>query len=268
MARKAVKIETVDPAKLEAIRRQWKERTPLLNRNQLRSEKAPDNARYMSDRNIRVDKEQRARFSDVLPTTGTAATGSQQKDQAKPASAPAPKLKNLALPLPLDPNPDGWRRKPRQETASSDTPPSPPSGGGVDQSIVDDKLPVGAINLLNAQESVYYSFYARMYEQIGPVWRSGVQEALPRSRPVGGDYVTQVDVVFDALGKLKEVRILRTSGIPEFDRVVIDSWKRIGKVPNPPKELIDNVGEVHTGWSFTVQVDASYRRGLPPQREY
>ncbi|MFL5812307.1 MAG: hypothetical protein ACJ763_01920, partial [Bdellovibrionia bacterium] len=51
-----VDVTQVDPKKLEEIRKRWREqdKSLLLNKNQPRAEKAPDDARYMSDRNIHV----------------------------------------------------------------------------------------------------------------------------------------------------------------------------------------------------------------------
>ena len=69
-----IDIHQVDPHKLEQIRKQWKsrEKALLLDKN-LKSPTAaepPPDARYMSDRNIRVEKEQRAKQTAIIPKTG------------------------------------------------------------------------------------------------------------------------------------------------------------------------------------------------------
>jgi protein TonB len=64
------------------------------------------------------------------------------------------------------------------------------------------------------------------------------------------------------------VHQLQSSGVPEFDQAVQDSWRRIGRFPNPPSGLLKN-GEVHTGWTFSVQLDQSLNPDyLPPTRSY
>jgi TonB family protein len=262
--RKAVKINPVDPARVEAIRKQW-ERSLLLGQNQPRSADAPPEARYFSDRNIRVEKEQRARQSDVLPRPG------EQKPSPLESPGEEPRtrsLRDLALPLPLDPNPKGFPVSKAEAPSPQERTEPRPAGSGADQAVRDPSLPEGNQNLLNAQETVYYSFYARMYERIGPLWKSLIRQVPQRRKLVEGDYITQVDVVFDSEGNIRDVRVLQSSGVPEFDRAVETAWRQIKQVPNPPRELIDEQGEVHTGWSFSVRVGAGFNREFDPIREY
>jgi protein TonB len=144
------------------------------------------------------------------------------------------------------------------------------SGPGGEQYVADKNLPEGSENLLNAEESVYYSFYARLYDAIGPIWASRLREISQTARVQPGDYTTSVDVVLDPEGNLVEVRLLQSSQVREFDEAVHSSWSKIGKFPNPPKGLIKEDGKVHTGWNFTVQVGGG-GAGLmlmPPERAY
>jgi outer membrane biosynthesis protein TonB len=138
-----------------------------------------------------------------------------------------------------------------------------------DQNMDRRDLPQGSENMLNAEESVYYSFYSRMYEAIAPVWQSKVREVTPTQRIVQGDYTTVVDVVLDAQGNLIQVRQIQGSGIAILDEAVDSSWKKIGHFPNPPKDLLNAQGEVHTGWTFTVQLSqGAGMEYLPPARVY
>src|SRR4051794_25047125 len=72
VAPKKMEIQHIDPNKLDAIRRQWKEKSLLLNKDpsQFKDAEAPPDARYMSDRNSHVEKEQRARETNVIPKAG------------------------------------------------------------------------------------------------------------------------------------------------------------------------------------------------------
>ena len=108
--------------------------------------------------------------------------------------------------------------------------------------------------MLNTQESVYYSFYSRLYEAIGPLWRSRISGLGLARRVPEGEYTTIVDVILDSSGNLIDVVILNRSGIPEFDAIVPETWKKITRFPNPPKALISPDGYVHTGWNFTVHM--------------
>jgi protein TonB len=266
-----VDINQVDPAKLAAIRNQWKNRemTPLLDRNSPKAKDAPKDARFMSDHNIQVEKEQRAKIENVIPQPGRAgpkAEESRPKEEQKPKpekqNQTVPKLGNLGVPFRLNEKPPVKEEYKESEQAQH--------GGddAGDQAIRDRNLPVGSENMLNAQESVYYSFFARLYEEIGPIWQSRIRSTVPSRRLGPGEYLTSVDVVLDSEGNLIAVHQLQSSGVPEFDQAVQDSWRRIGRFPNPPSGLLKN-GEVHTGWTFSVQLDQSLNPDyLPPTRSY
>lgn len=270
-----IEVQQVDPKKLEAIKKSWANQNKqlLINKDHSKesASEAPKDARYMSDRNIHVDKEQRAKNTVVVPAPGSQAQTNEQKEQQKPApksqpqtqSATLPKLGNLGVPFRLNEKP-----KPKQDS-QQDKPFEAPQRAGGEQYVDDKSLPQGSENLLNAEESVYYSFYARLYQAIGPIWSSRLREIAPGTRVQPGDYTSAVDVVLDAEGNLVEVRLLQASGVREFDEAVNTSWKKVGRFPNPPKGLLSKDGNVHTGWNFTVQVGKGTGFNfMPPERTY
>jgi hypothetical protein len=267
-----VDVQNIPNQQLEAIRRQWRERGLLTPKDVPASEKAPDDAKYMSDRNIRVEREQRARDTTVLPRRGAQ---NQTGDQTRPAPQQRPQeqarprnnyppLGDLGIKYRLPPK----RQPPPQAVGGMPNAQSSGQAAG-DQAILDDSLPVGSENLLNAQESIYYSFYARIYEAIAPVWESGVRNVL-RTRPVPeGDYLTVVDVIFDANGNLLRVTYRQRSSSTDLDQVVEGAWTKAAPFPNPPRELIDERGEFHIGYTFTVRVGSGFgAQFLPPERIY
>ncbi|MBC7690802.1 MAG: TonB C-terminal domain-containing protein [Methylotenera sp.] len=271
-----VDIHQVDPKKLEAIRKQWRnrEKALLLDKDKSPIVPTPDNpdARYMSDRNKRVEKEQRARETNVIPRSG-AKTQSDRTAEMKAAKPATPaqkararnqtgtKLGTLGVNLGLD-------QPPRPEQNATPAQSQEQASGG-DQALLDKSLAAGAENMLNTQESVYYSFYARIYEAIGPIWQSRIREGL-RSRTIPPNtYLTEVDVVFDSEGNLLEVHHIKDCGIQEFDQAVDKAWKAVGKFPNPPKALLNSRGEVHVGWTFGVELGAGTGvQLLAPERNY
>lgn len=267
-----VDIHPVDPAKLDAIRKQWsRQKSILIDRDKSRPNEvsAPKDARYFSDKNIRVEKEQRARETQVLPHAGAQGPRSEQASQkkiqpsAQTKSNPLPLLGNLGVPLHLDrrslPATKDNLRQVRQNAGEE----------GGDQAVLERDLPQGSQNLLNAEESVFYSFYSRMYEAIAPVWQSRIREVANTTRVAAGEYTTSVDVVLDPSGNLIAVRRIHSSGIASFDRAVDDALAKTGHFPNPPKELLNPAGEVHTGWTFTVSLQQGTGYNfLPPERVY
>jgi TonB family protein len=262
-----VELQNIDPTRLQQIKRQWKDKSLLVDRdpNAARSDTAPENARYFSDRNIRVDREQRASESSPVvrpqntppqakathPTPEKSSPSHQEshkKTQIKlkassAGSHPLPDLKNLGIQLP-------FQQKDRTLAQAS----SPPSSH---QWINDRELPTGSQNFLNAQESVYYSFYSRIYDAIGPIWQQ-LRHHSDSSHLQEQDYTTILDVVLDESGKLVHVNQLQSSGVRDFDDSAKQSWYQLEKFPNPPRGLLNSENQIHMGWNFTIQV----RRGL------
>ena len=260
-----VEIHTIDPKKLETIRKQWKKKSLLLNQDRdLPSEKeASPDARYFSDRNRRVEKETRARDSTILPKPETRPERRDQrqsKPKTKPRSETPSSLSHLGIPFKLN-------RKIRPENSTE--PALFAQQSSQNQSVLDPNLPMGSETILNTQESIYYSFYARLYEAIGPLWQRHIREVSFRRRVNPGEYSTVVDVILDRAGNILEVRRLQSSGIEEFDQAVERSWKKVGKFPHPPEGLLDGQNQVHTGWTFNVQIgDGFGAYSMPPEMNY
>lgn len=265
-----IEVQNVSPKKLENIRKKWKERSLLLNKNpSLPKEKAaPPNAKFWSDRNTTVEKEQKARRSTVIPQAAPKENiqpDSIKRQKSAPRSQPLDRLKNLkslGVPLHLD-------QKPKPNLEKLTDPPQIQDEQAADQAILDPQLPEGSENLLSTQESVYYSFYSRLYQTIGPVWQQQVRRSSRKAQVEPGDYPTEVDVVFDQMGNLLEIHQLQGSGSREFDDAVTQAWESIKQFPNPPKGLLNSKGEVHTGWTFNVQVTRGLQvQYLNPERNY
>ncbi|HUP56978.1 MAG TPA: TonB C-terminal domain-containing protein [Bdellovibrionota bacterium] len=264
-----VDVQPIDPSKLEAIRRTWDRRQKqlLLDKDPSRASEAepPPDARYFSNKNRRVEREQRARDSAVLPKPGSPqppSTSEAGKARRKQGRKSLPALGALGVPMP-PPLPEK-----SEDGESAGEAARPRSAPGGEQFVKDPEVPEGSENLLNSQESVYYSFYSRLYEAIAPIWQSRLREIPPKS-VLQGDYTTVVDVIFDRSGSIVAIQRNQPSGVEEFDQAVDDAWRRVGRFPNPPQGLLDSQGQVHTGWSFTVRIQGGMPfEILPPERNY
>lgn len=266
-----IEVSQIDPAKLAAIKRGWKDRGFLLSKdpNPPKSkEAAPKDARYESDRNRAVEKETRARKTNVIPNVAGDPNSKAAKDAAakranRTRDASKIPLSNLSnfqgLPVP-GPRNERERAEERRQGGPGET---------GDQALLDRSVPEGAENMLNTVESVYYSFYARMYEQIGPLWQSLLGERVRRKRPPPGEYYTQAEIIFDDQGYFVEARIISRSGIDEFDSAVPEAWAKIPRFPNPPRGLVQSDGKIHMGWTFAVRIDERMQwQYMPPERSY
>jgi hypothetical protein len=263
-----IEVQQIDMKKLEAIKRGWKERGFLLSKDPKapKDKTVPKDARYESDRNRVVEKETRASQTSVIPNVAgdRNAKDRQNRDAKKGVKKTAKislsKLSNFqGLPVP-GPRPEEEQEVQRQRGGPGNT---------GDQALLDRSIPEGAENMLNTVESVYYSFYARMYEQIGPLWQSIVSEKVYKVHPAPGEYITQADIVFDSEGNYVEAVINRSSGIPEIDQAIPAAWRKVPRFPNPPRGLIQPDGKIHMGWSFAVRLDERMQwNTLPPERQY
>lgn len=272
-------IDTIDPAKLAALKKQWteqKKRSLLINRDPSpkKNSPPPKDARFESDRNIRVDKESRARKTSPLARPGEGAKANSASLPTNPREAPPqtePRPKHL-LPLsrlgvkyrlpppvsaqPLNPSP----KSPGTGSASSQE-------GQGSQWVDSPELPFSSQNVLNAQESIYYSFYARLYDAIAPIWQSQIQALSYRKKVAQGTYTTAIELILDAEGGLIDAEILQSSTVAEFDAVAQNAWRRINRFPNPPAGLITPRREVRTVWTFRVHVGPGFQLNYtPPER--
>ena len=256
-------VQEIDINKLNKIRDQWRKQSQnlLLDKNLAipNETDAPKDARYISDKNRTVEKEQRARQTNVIPKPNShARPQSHPKTQAQPQLR-THDLSDLGVPMKMpEPKPQADPGIEAQQT---------PEQEGGDQALNDKNLPEGAENILNTQESVFYSFYARIYEAIAPNWQSFIHASSNQRKLSPGDYTTQADIVLDGQGNLIEIHHLHDSGIMEFDHAVDLSVHKVQRFSNPPRELISPDGYVHTVWSFTVQVGEDFNFNyVPPTR--
>lgn len=263
-----IEITQVDPSKLAAMKNKWKQRGFLVAKDPSKpkvDQPEPKNARYESDRNQSVEKEMRGKNSDVVPNTSGSPEGKAAQERTKSVEAarlkkiPLSALSNFqGLPMPAA----GSQNEPEPELKRGR------AGPTADQNL-NENLPEGAEAMLNTVESVYYTFYARIYDQIGPLWQSHVRALISRKRFAVGGYLTQVDVVFDANGNYQQTHILNSCGVQEFDHAIITAWAKIPRFPNPPQSLIQPDGKIHMGWSFNVTLDEGMQwQYQPPERQY
>ncbi len=148
----------------------------------------------------------------------------------------------------------------RLHTFKNRAPASAPSTAGEGLSATDDYLPdvaIGVNTLLNAKEYKFYSFYARVRQQLTEVWqlklRHEFQRISNKGQNIVGDHLTQVQVKLNANGSLKTVKIIGSSGVREFDLAAAEAFHQAAPFPNPPQGMIskdDNL--VSLRWDFIV----------------
>ena len=273
-----VEVQKMDPSQLNAIRQKWQRNPIVLNRDDaLPHEKtAPEKARYDSDRNSSVAREQKSIYVDSLPVPGAvgpapAMPGATAKrpPAAKPSTArELPSIGNLGIAFHIQDHPiDPPRRDPNEKPMPTET-----YGSGKDQALLDDTLSTGAETMLNTRESHFYAFFKRIQELMAPLLTSNFRTALSRNQREiqAGRYISNYEVILDQEGNLLEIKFAKRFGIEDLDHAIEISWQKIGKFHNPPRGLIEDDQRVHlrfTSW-FDISDDRSVNQFDYPRRTF
>lgn len=131
----------------------------------------------------------------------------------------------------------------------------------------DDALPanirIGDFTALNTDAHLFYTFFARIKDQIRYRWVDRVESAIESAR-IGelrnrnqSVWQTYIEVVLDKEGRYLGATIMKPSGLPNFDRAAVLAFRDGAPFPNPPRELVKNDGKIYLEYAFQVNWDPS-----------
>lgn len=138
--------------------------------------------------------------------------------------------------------------------------PSAISGGDVSQS--DDYLKdvvAGSETLLKTREFIYYSYYSRIKSQLRQHWEPRIKEKivkiLRQGRQIASvdDKVTRLMITLDESGELVRIQVRDASGYNDLDDAAIDAFRAAAPFPNPPKGIVNNLGQIELHWDFVLE---------------
>lgn len=121
-----------------------------------------------------------------------------------------------------------------------------------------EEIPLGEMTQLNTQEFKYFGFYNRIKLQLEQFWGRSINEkarALYRSgrrMPASDNMITSVTVILNEKGQIVNIKIDGSSGVRELDHAAVESFKKAGPFPNPPKGLVVD-GRAVIQWGFVVR---------------
>ncbi len=240
----SIEIALVEPQISEEPQRQIV-RQAVVPEDQLVPQEDETMARFLSEKKQRVRAEQRAAQTGMTENRQqTAQRNNQQSPTQQPARRPAP---------PAD---DGFR----DVDISKELAEMNRLNQG--QSQVGESLPndvrIGSFTALNTDQYLYYSFYARIEEQIRYRWENRVMAAIQRFDNItmmntgNRNWVTQVEFLLDREGFLKSALVMKESGVKIFDMAAINAFREARVFPNPPPEMVKEDGFIHIKYSFSV----------------
>lgn len=227
------------------------------------NDELPDQARFLSQHNQRVQEETRAqatgKFSN-LAQPGTPQVGDTDGEKREEITKNHKRSKGGHLPDLSSLKPD-FSLTPDLRVTPPELPPGRPSQ--TDDYLKDTKL--GIQTLLSTKEFVYYSYYNRIKEKIRQHWeptiRENVRMAIRRGRSIAStrDRVTRVLITLDKDGTLLQVQVLGESGIVELDEAAVQAFREAAPFPNPPQGMIEQDGYIRIRWDFILEASSNYR---------
>jgi TonB family protein len=121
----------------------------------------------------------------------------------------------------------------------------------------------GGLTALNTREFKFAGFMNRVKQAISSHWEP--REALARHRiNLGASEVqTVVAVVLTPEGRVKDLRVVQSSGYEALDEEAIAAFSRSQPYPNPPRQLVEEDGFIHFGFGFVME-----QGGGPAQYRY
>jgi TonB family protein len=142
----------------------------------------------------------------------------------------------------------------------------PPSSEFREQgfSTVGEALPndmeIGSFTSLNTDRYLYYSFFARIEEQIRFRWESRIRAAIMRLtgqslRGSNTAWQTNLEIYLKRNGEFDSAHLMKGSGISSFDSAASQAFREARMFPNPPQEMVESDGFIHLRYSFMVRYD-------------
>ncbi|MCB9680884.1 MAG: TonB C-terminal domain-containing protein [Alphaproteobacteria bacterium] len=227
-------------------------------------EQRPEDADYLAEHDVTVDKETRTDQFEVNPEVLSPVWSEEQKleqedlvdlDVDKPSTGAQVGNKRF------DPDRDGnmaalpspWtltnKEGPQDPVPASHT--AAARSGAPQNDLLDEDL--GDQVAVNAKEYLYAGYLNRIRRLVNFYWKQNVDNLPGSTRLVKSAYTTAVEVVLDGTGGLEIVEVTRESGSGELDHCVVSAFRLAGPFPNPPEGLIEKDGRVYLpGMSFTV----------------
>ncbi|WP_295900213.1 TonB family protein [uncultured Bdellovibrio sp.] len=235
------------------------------------NEEAPENARFLSAKNQKVQKQTVAKvhgqFQNVKKAapekTGPKGDG-KQKNVVKAEESKKQITKDLFKGF------DASEALERQKVSDKQAGlgegrgnGDQNTGTGAETSQTSDYIKdveAGLETVLNTREFKYYSYYNRIRRQLSQHWEGRVREKLSKLFKEGRapaatnqDRITKLMIVLNDKGTLVRVQVLSDSGVRDLDDAAIEAFRAAAPFPNPPKGIIEGDGTVKIRWDFVLE---------------
>lgn len=242
-------------------------------------EEVPEEAEYLSDHDIVVEKETRSDKVKVNPDVLARVFSKESKLERED-------LLDLNIDKPstgaqvgndrFDPDRDGtlaslpspWavtNKDGMQDPVPSAHLSSTVAGAPQNDLIKEER---GDMLSVNSKKYLFNGYIQRIRRLVNFYWQQNLDNLGGSVRLGRSSYVTKVNVILDGDGFLEYIEVTRESGSPELDHAVVSAFKIAGPYPNPPEGLIEKDGRVYLpDFDFTVNVGLAraHYQGIDPR---
>lgn len=121
----------------------------------------------------------------------------------------------------------------------------------------------GDTTLVNSRSFKYWDFFQRVKERVRQEWDPAT---VYRARdPTGTAYglrdrLTVLGVVLDAEGRVQRIEVVRESGLPFLDEEAVRAFREAAPFLNPPAGLADEKGRIAFHFGFILDLTSSRAR--------
>lgn len=118
-----------------------------------------------------------------------------------------------------------------------------------------------AFNALNTDQFTYYTFYARMNEQVRFRWIRQIRsfiDSLSQAQLIElakRERVTRVEIILDDKGAILDSIVHFTSGYKPLDQAAAQAFAEAAPFRNPPRGMVEADGKIHLFYEFYVTLN-------------
>ena len=156
--------------------------------------------------------------------------------------------------------------KPLQEPGETQRKSETPLGRNIvmGESSIAERIPgirEGAFTALNTDQFTYYTFYARLNEQVRFRWirqiRSFIDSLSQKDfiELAKRERVTRIEVILDSSGNILNSIVHFTSGYRPLDQAASQAFSDAAPFRNPPRGMVEADGKIHLYYEFYVTLN-------------
>lgn len=118
---------------------------------------------------------------------------------------------------------------------------------------------VGEFTALNTDQFTYYSFFARINEQVRNRWVAGIRNYVgslsqkDQAQLARMDRETVIEIMLTSEGEFSSSVLQHSSGDRTLDQTTIGAFRDAAPFLNPPKGMVEADGFVHLRYGFLVR---------------